>query len=661
MPNTACMTILNNKPHNEWLILSGFIVIYVLLILPAHAQPISWHNGTVHKNITSCLLVAKTTSDVQNITAASAAEFDTAFRALDAPVIRLGLTEDIYWIKFTLTNNSRDSLWLQLDHAFIPNADLYYQDGANQWRVYRSGYKIPLKDKFISDHLQVFPLLPGTHQYFIRLKPLMHPIKFIIWNISSYQIHAGQQKMIFGIYAGILLFAIAINFFLFIAFHKTYYLLYGLLVLLYACSSATVMEGYLIYFFPSIDLMYTYKLVPVLDMPVLLAYCLSFLEIKKNSITLYRTGFTTCIVLLLYSVALHFIPLMAAMKINYVLSLFVFICVTSMGIMVGLKGNRMGYYFAIAYSIWFILLLLELLYIWKGWPQHIFELSYVSLAIFIESIILAFLLVKRFHWDKQADEEAKFKLQHDIIHMQARFEKDILQTKLEIQEQTLHNVSQEIHDNIGQSLTLAKLNLNLYLNQSQGGNSEQEKIIISKELIASVIQELRDIAKSLNTEYIKNVGLIAMLEQQVVILEKTGILKVEFDIQGKTERYDINKELIIFRIVQELINNIVKHAEATFLLLALQYEPTRIIIRLSDNGKGFDMNEYYKKQTKGTGLHNIIDRMTMLEGVIKIDGHPQIGTTVLLSFPKKNGQISGLDSDYKYHSAQSLADDFRQG
>src|SRR5690606_6033411 len=121
-------------------------------------------------------------------------------------------------------------------------------------------------------------------------------------------------------------------------------------------------------------------------------------------------------------------------------------------------------------------------------------------------------------------------------------------TQLEIQEQTLKNISQEIHDNIGQALTLAKLNLNAVMAED---TQLQEKILNSKELVSKAITDLRDLSHSLDTDYVLEMGLQRSIEYELELIRKTGIVRTDLHVEGNLQRLERQKELILFRIVQE--------------------------------------------------------------------------------------------------------------
>jgi signal transduction histidine kinase len=609
-----------------------FITIILLPAFILSCAQVVWRGEKDYMNIGNKIFILEDKTGALNIGQVSGSNYDKQFILSSQSILHFGFTESVYWLKFSLQNDTNDSLWLQLAHAFIPNADLYFKDASGTWKSYKAGYKINLSEKIIKDHYQVFPLTRGTNLFYARITPYVHPIPVKIWKNTAYEIQANKQKIFFGIYAGILLFAIAVNIFLFLAFKKNYYLQYSILVFLYMASAAAVMEGYIVYFIPDIDLMYWYKVIPVLDMPALLLYCMSFLELKKYSRKIYRISFFACVYFGLYVIWLHFLPFMTVLIFNYVYALLVFILATCIGITVGRKGNKLGYYFAIAYSVWFILLAIEELYIQIGKPEHILEISYVSIAIFIESFLLAFLLVKRFQWEKTEDTRAKIQMQNNMNEMEQKFHQEILQTQLEIQEQTLHNISQEIHDNIGQTLSVIKLNIGAI--NSQIEKNDREKISQSKELIDKVIQDLRDLAKTLNTDYIQNIGLMKAIGQQLQVLQRTGIFSTQLEVTGEIYKCDVHTELLLYRIVQELLNNSVKHAGAKMIEVHVTYDQTKLNIIVKDDGRGFEIDHLNIAESKGLGLQNIKNRVKLIKGNITIDSKPSYGTIVDIELPK---------------------------
>ena len=227
----------------------------------------------------------------------------------------------------------------------------------------------------------------------------------------------------------------------------------------------------------------------------------------------------------------------------------------------------------------------------------------------------------------------RMQYQREVHELTMRYEKTLLQSQLEIQEQTFRNISQEIHDNIGQVLSLAKLNLN-----TLQPSLHSEKITVTEELLGKAIADLRDISKSLNTEKIGESGLAKAIQMELDIIGRITNLKYFFN--GENFESHLSKEVstIIFRIVQELLNNIVKHAQASEIIVTLTSNHQHTTIEISDNGKGFEQ-EKLDLLTTGIGLGNIQQRCRLINGKCTIHSKKGAGTNVSITIqhPQKTG------------------------
>lgn len=216
-----------------------------------------------------------------------------------------------------------------------------------------------------------------------------------------------------------------------------------------------------------------------------------------------------------------------------------------------------------------------------------------------------------------------------IKDIEANFEKNILQAQLEIQEQTFQNISREIHDNISLSLTLAKLHLHT-LDWTDLEKTE-EKVVTSIELLTNSIAELSDISKSLNADIIIQHGLLKAIEDELQYIRQAGLFTLDFELTGTPLYMDNRKELIIFRIIQESFNNIIKHSEAENAKLALHYDTEKLIISISDDGMGFDTK--LPGVNRQAGLKNMETRIKILKGEMQINSQPGTGTVLLFKIP----------------------------
>lgn len=238
--------------------------------------------------------------------------------------------------------------------------------------------------------------------------------------------------------------------------------------------------------------------------------------------------------------------------------------------------------------------------------------------------IITFLLIQQKKQQKNIQEK-------QTLHTQ--FQQTLLQTQLEIQEQTLKNISQEIHDNIGQVLSLAKLNISTMSNATP--EALQEKIADSKLLVSKAIQDLRDLSRSLNTDYVIEMGLVRSIEYELELIKKTGSFETIMNTEGKSYRLEQQQELILFRIVQEVLHNIIKHAKATLIEVTIQFEPELFSLSVSDNGVGFDASQLQENNYNGFGLgiRNMYNRAKLIHTHFKLVSTLGEGTSITLSLP----------------------------
>ena len=221
----------------------------------------------------------------------------------------------------------------------------------------------------------------------------------------------------------------------------------------------------------------------------------------------------------------------------------------------------------------------------------------------------------------------------EISAMKAAYESELLRSQLEIQEQTMQTVGREIHDNVGQMLSLVKLNLNTL--PPNDDPKTVEKLGHTREYLNRAIADLRGLSKSLNTENRLDAGLAAAIRQELDAIRKTGIMDVTFTQTGEEQRLDSRQELLLFRITQESLNNALKHAHANNIAVSLDYSPDRLSLTVVDDGVGFDSERVITPvgEERGSGLTNIQNRARLIGAEVSIRSTAGQGTTTVLSLP----------------------------
>ncbi len=212
------------------------------------------------------------------------------------------------------------------------------------------------------------------------------------------------------------------------------------------------------------------------------------------------------------------------------------------------------------------------------------------------------------------------------MKMQNEYENALLNAQIEIQDQTLLAVSQEIHDNIGQTLTVAKL----YLKNEP--NSEDVTKPNAKDLISKAIHDLRQLSKTLNSDRIKRIGFFEAFKLDLDIIQQSGQVEVNVEVEGVEFRMNENVELILYRVCQEIMSNIIKHAQANSIYVHMVFEANAFKLEISDNGIGFNLADciHSVKPESGVGLQNIMKRMKLINGEIEIFSDKNRGTKHLI-------------------------------
>ncbi len=224
-----------------------------------------------------------------------------------------------------------------------------------------------------------------------------------------------------------------------------------------------------------------------------------------------------------------------------------------------------------------------------------------------------------------------------IYHKQQQLTKEIyfqdclLETKFKVQEETYETIAREIHDDISLSLTLSKLNLTTY--QENTNAADLHKIDHAVELLTDTIIKLNNLSKSLHSGLVYNYGLLHAIENELMQIERSSHLKIDYSLQGDVITMTAEKETMIYRIIQETLHNIIKHARATKVFLLIHYSSVSLNISIADDGRGMEQNNPCRKTFRGTGMINIKQRLSTIDGNLIIDSKKDKGTKINISIP----------------------------
>ncbi len=215
------------------------------------------------------------------------------------------------------------------------------------------------------------------------------------------------------------------------------------------------------------------------------------------------------------------------------------------------------------------------------------------LAILMVAFVVSFLYITQ---------KRNYKYNESIIQIKQDYESAILNSQIEVQAQTLQQVSEELHDNIGQMLSSVILHIEVLGRKAipeVKTQAEQTRLLVQE-----VSEQVRHISRSISPQHIENFGLKDTIQYHADRINRIGVIKIDFKTEGEIREFNPKTELVMFRMVQELMNNAIKHSECENIFIKLKFENERLLISVNDDGKGFDKSQILKnKQFKdGSGL-----------------------------------------------------------
>ncbi len=226
----------------------------------------------------------------------------------------------------------------------------------------------------------------------------------------------------------------------------------------------------------------------------------------------------------------------------------------------------------------------------------------------------------------------KREMEKKLLEQELNKQKLVAQAVVNAQEKERAEIGKELHDNVNQILTTAKL----YLELAKNEESERVELISrSADSISDAINEVRTISRSLVPASVGDLGLIDSIQDLVESVRATRKLRVTFHHTGDIDSVmDEKRKLMLFRIIQEQVNNVLKHAFAASLVIELTAIGRVIDLTITDDGKGFEPATVRAK--KGTGIHNIISRAELFNGQVTITTSPGNGCRLNINVPISN-------------------------
>ncbi len=254
------------------------------------------------------------------------------------------------------------------------------------------------------------------------------------------------------------------------------------------------------------------------------------------------------------------------------------------------------------------------------------NLLIAAIGLLLFGGILAFLIQKSTKRKQLLAEQEKEIQKQKVSTLLKDQEINSINAMIEGQEKERSRIANDLHDDLGGLMATIKLQFNA-LKEKQTPNLFNK----TNTLLDDAYNKIRSIAHAKNSGVIAKQGLLMAIENMAANVSSASNTKIEVTDHGLENRLENSLEITIFRIIQELITNIIKHAEATETHISLTNHDDSLNIMVEDNGKGFNTNSIGKNQ--GMGLHSIEKRIEHLEGDMKIESQDNQGTTIIIDIP----------------------------
>jgi PAS domain S-box-containing protein len=221
------------------------------------------------------------------------------------------------------------------------------------------------------------------------------------------------------------------------------------------------------------------------------------------------------------------------------------------------------------------------------------------------------------------------RLEQELENEMKERQRVVTSSVIKAEEDVRSHIGRELHDNVNQILSIGRLYINMCL---KSGEFNEEQLQKAFKYLNTAIEEIRLLSKQLSAPSIGNIKLSDSVGELVEDLNSTKAINIRYQTDGLTD-ISITQELhtTIYRIIQEHLNNVLKHAEASLVELTISKVSDRIVVTIHDNGKGFDFNQ---KRT-GTGITNMLVRAEALDGKLYFKTSPGNGSLLIADFRLK--------------------------
>lgn len=504
-------------------------------------------------------------------------------------------------------------------------------------------WQTPQQNRLIKHRNYIFPYKSEPSETvvcYIKISKKYGSISFplTIWQRDYFEYYfLAYDYHMWGFVIGVFLFVSFFSVLLFFAFKDRLYLHYGFYVF-FAINFICATQGYFIRYYVNGELGIGADKARYLDALLLLLFnclfLLEYLQWKKlkssffSNGTWFMVGMMILLIILMYIDHLFFQDALfnddpITISNFYVVVFWITPVFEYAGIIYCIYNNHHRkesvYYIFASFPLFIIAIYngLSSYEVFSG--SAMVEIDAFAIAFIIEILALCLLLAYRFKVIREKEQE--------LLSEQSRQQQLRTEAVLEAEERERVRIARDLHDGVGQMIAAARMGLGRFSSKNKLNEPEINQTL---DLLEDSIKEVREVSHNMMPGSLMKFGLPTALKQFVNKINNAEILKVDLQIIGLKERLDERIETMLYRVIQEVMNNIIRHSGATNVNIELIQHEEELVLLIEDNGKGFDTSVV---ENQGIGLKNITTRVEYLNGNVNFDSRIGKGTSVIVEVP----------------------------
>lgn len=565
------------------------------------------------------------------------------FNRIPQKGINPGFTKSAFWIAVELPKETLKHYYLRIGTSHINLIDFYEVINNKPTLINQTGDHLHFNSRPLNNRLFVFPLKSDQESnslYFVRAEKHHESLQLtteVFLQDDFYKENLNEQ-LISGIFFGIVFLIITFCAFQFIMLRDYLYVYFSSFVL-FAFLWVASDKGYAYQLFWPDYPGFANRARPIFSSLFNITGLLffkSFLQIEKGS--KFAKLINICMFAGILPVFVFLVPIDYKPYSDFILTILIghtiwgFITVVTMLWVVFaecLKKNTYAWFYLFSFFALIMLSTAELL-IHSGSASaygNYFSQFGIQSGVAFQIIILTFGLAHRFNVYREDRMNLLIKINDE--------QQEHSQRLMEVQENERRKIAEQLHDDVGTMLSVASLHITSLKGQmNENFLQQQEKLSIAEDVLQQVSSTVRNLSHILMPFNFEKHGFISAIRNLVTTINISGKIQVEQVIIGfkEVESYNKNALLEIYRMIQELLNNILKHSKGKNAYLELIEHEDVVVIVIEDNGQGIEVS---KSAKAGKGVSNLFTKVAYFNGIIEVNNKVEGGTMIMIELPKE--------------------------